>query len=61
MGYTFIKGDNMELIELNRSIREAKASYEMAKTEEEENYYKSILKDLRREKRELMNKFNRGC
>lgn len=50
----------MELIELNRSIREAKAFYEMAKTEEEENYYKSILKDLRTEKRELMNKFNRS-
>lgn len=50
----------MELIELNRSIREAKASYEMAKTDEEEAYYKAILKELRREKRELMNKFNRS-
>lgn len=50
----------MELIELNRSIREAKASYEMAKTDEEEVYYKSILKDLRNEKKELMNKFKRS-
>lgn len=55
MDYTFIKkGDNMELIELNRSIREAKASYEMAKTDEEEAYYKAILQDLRREKEELL-------
>ena len=51
----------MELIELNRSIREAKAAYEMAKTDKEENYYKTILKDLRNEKKELMNKFNRSC
>ena len=62
MDYTFIKkGDNMQLIELNRSIREAKAAYEMAKTEKEEAYYKAILKDLRTEKRELMNKFNKSC
>ena len=63
MDNTFIKikGENMELIELNRSIREAKASYEMAKTDEEEAYYKAILKDLRTEKRELMNKFNKSC
>lgn len=45
----------MELIELNRSIREAKASYEMAKTEKEALYYVAILKDLRREKQELLN------
>ena len=51
----------MKLIELNRSIREAKASYEMAKTDKEEAYYKAILKDLRNEKKELMNKFNRSC
>ena len=57
----YIKGDNMQLIELNRSIREAKVSYEMAKTEKEEAYYKAILKDLRTEKRELMNKFNKSC
>lgn len=60
MDNTFIKGDNMELIELNRSIREAKASYEMAKTDKEEAYYIAILKDLRNEKKELMNKFNRS-
>ena len=45
----------MELIELNRSIREAKASYELAKTDEEEAYYKAILKDLRNEKKERLN------
>lgn len=61
MDNTFIKGDNMELIELNRSIREAKTNFILAETEKEENYYKSILKDLRTEKRELMNKFNRRC
>lgn len=54
MDNTFIKGDNMELIELNRSIREAKASYEMAKSEQEATYYKEILRDLRREKEELL-------
>lgn len=61
MDYTFIKGDNMEFLELNRSIREAKTNFILAKTEEEEAYYKAILKDLRTEKRELMNKFNRSC
>ena len=45
----------MELIELNRSIREAKTNYELAKTEEEEAYYKTILKDLRNEKKEILN------
>ena len=50
----------MELIELNRSIREAKTSYQMAKTDEEEDYYKEILRDLRNEKKELMNKFKRN-
>ena len=44
----------MELIELNRSIREAKANYELAKTDEEESYYKAILKSLRNEKKELL-------
>ena len=58
MDYTFIKGDNMEYIELNRSIREAKTNFVLAKTEEEEEAYKTLLKELRREKRELMNKFN---
>ena len=62
MDYTFIKkGDNMQLIELNRSIREAKTNYVLAKTEKEEAYYKAILKDLRTEKRKLMNKFNKSC
>lgn len=61
MDNTFI-GDNMELIELNRSIREAKASYGMAKTEKEANYYKIIIQDLRNEKQEILKKeFNRSC
>lgn len=51
----------MEYLELNRSIREAKTNYELAKTKEEEVYYKAILKDLRNEKKELMNEFNRSC
>lgn len=51
----------MELIELNRSIEEAKASYELAKTEEEASYFKAILQDLRTEKQELLrNEFNRS-
>ena len=45
----------MELIELNRSIREAKASYEMAKTEKKALYYKAILQELKNEKQELLN------
>ena len=48
----------MELIEINQAIEDAKASYELAKTEKKALYYKAILKDLRREKRDLMNKFN---
>ena len=56
MDYTFIKkGDNMEFLELNRSIREAKTNFILAETEKEEAYYKSLLKDLRREKQELLN------
>lgn len=55
MDYTFIKGDKMELIELNRSIREAKASYELAKTEKEALYYKAILQELKNEKQVLLN------
>lgn len=51
----------MEYLELNRSIREAKTNYVLAKTEKEEQYYKDILKNLRTEKRELMNKFNKSC
>lgn len=59
---TFIKGDNMEYLELNRSIREAKTKFILAETEEEAYYYKSVLKDLRREKRELLNNaFKRSC
>ena len=45
----------MEYLELNRSIREAKTNYELAKTEDEEAYYKAILKDLRNEKKEILN------
>ena len=45
----------MEYLELNRSIREAKTNYVLAKTEEEETYYKAILKDLRNEKKEILN------
>ena len=44
----------MELIELNKSIEEAKASYELAKTEKEALYYKAIIQDLRNEKELLM-------
>lgn len=44
----------MELLELNRSIEEAKTSYELAKTEEEAAYYKAILYDLRIEKQKLL-------
>ena len=51
----------MEFLELNKCIREAKTNYVLAKTDEEEDYYKTILNDLRTEKRELMNKFNRSC
>lgn len=51
----------MELIELTETIEKTKANYELAKTEGEALYYKAILQDLRREKRELMNKFNKSC
>lgn len=51
----------MEFLELNRSIREAKTNYILAETEKEEAYYKAILKDLRTEKRKLINKFNKSC
>ena len=44
----------MELIEINQDIEDAKASYELSKTEKEELYYKAILKDLRNEKELLM-------
>lgn len=42
------------IIELNRSIEEAKASYELSKTEKEADYYKSIIKDLINEKNEIL-------
>ena len=45
----------MELIEINQAIEDAKASYELAKSEKEATYYKEILRDLRREKQELLN------
>ena len=52
----------MELIELNRNIREAKTNFILAKSEEEAYYYKATLQDLRTEKRELLkNEFKRSC
>lgn len=54
MDNTFIKGDNMQLIELNRSIKEAKTYYELSKTEKEATSYKEILQDLINEKKELL-------
>ena len=45
----------MQLIELNRSIREAKASYEIAKTDEEAQYYKTIIQELKTEKQKILN------
>ena len=44
----------MELIELNQAIEDAKASHELAKTEEEAAYYKVVLQDLRTEKQEQL-------
>lgn len=44
----------MELIELNRSIEDAKASYELAKSNKEAQYYKTIIQELRNEKREKL-------
>lgn len=63
MDYKFIKkGDNMELIELTEAIEDAKASYELAKTEKEAQYYKTIIQELRTEKQEnIRNEFNRSC
>lgn len=51
----------MELIELNRSIEDVKASYELAKSEEEAQYYKNIIQDLRNEKQELLRNEFRSC
>lgn len=51
----------MELIEINQAIEDAKASYELSKSEEEA-YYKAILEDLRDEKQEMLKKeFNWSC
>ena len=62
MDNTFIKGDNMEFLELNRSIREAKTNYVLAKTEKEALYYKAILQELKNEKQKILkNEFNRSC
>ena len=44
----------MELIEINQAIEDAKASYELAKTEKKALYYKAIIQDLRNEKELLM-------
>ena len=61
MDNTFIKGDNMELIEINQAIEDAKASYELAKTEKEAQYYKTIIRELRTEKQEnIRNEFKRN-
>ena len=52
----------MELIEITKAIEDAKASYELAKSEEEATYYKAIVQDLRNEKQEILkNKFDRSC
>ena len=52
----------MELIELTEAIEDAKASYELAKSNKEAFYYKEILRDLRNEKQELLrNEFKRSC
>lgn len=46
----------MELIEINQAIEDVKASYELAKSEEEYYYYESILNDLINEKQEILKK-----
>lgn len=52
----------MELIELNKGIEEAKASYELSKTKEEALYYKAIIEDLKDEKKQILKKeFNWSC
>lgn len=55
MDNTFI-GDNMELIEVINAIEETKANYELAKSEEEAQYYKTIIQELRTEKKEIFNR-----
>lgn len=44
----------MELIEINQAIEDAKASYELAKTEKKALYYKAIIEDLKSEKQEQL-------
>ena len=44
----------MELIEINQAIEDAKASYELAKTEKKAAYYKAIIEDLKSEKQEIL-------
>ena len=44
----------MELIELTKAIEDAKASYELAKTEKKATYYKAIIEDLKSEKQEIL-------
>ena len=46
----------MEFMEINRNIEEAKNSMNIAKTEEEYQYYKNILHELRMEKWKILNK-----
>ena len=60
MDNTFI-GDKMELIELNRTIEDAKASYELAKSEKEVQYYKNIIQELKTEKQEILKNKFRSC
>ena len=50
---TFNKLEKNEKIEI---LSELGLYYDL-QTEKEEEYYKSLLKELRKEKRELMNKF----
>lgn len=46
----------MQLIELTEAIEEAKASYEIAKSEKESAYYKAIIEDLKDEKKQILKK-----
>lgn len=45
----------MELIEINQAIEDAKTYYELSKTKEEAQYYKTIIQELRTEKQEILN------
>ena len=44
----------MNLIEINRNIEAAKTGLELSRTEQEAAKYKSILLDLRTEKRKIL-------